>query len=61
MSDLIDLFTLAISQGQLSELHERLTCKRVPDRETVTDSRQNPRLDKKPALYVETTFRGLRA
>jgi pimeloyl-ACP methyl ester carboxylesterase len=50
MPDAIQLFTLAVPQAQLDDLHDRLSRTRWPDPETVDDTRQGPRLEKVRAL-----------
>ncbi|MET1075433.1 MAG: epoxide hydrolase family protein [Umezawaea sp.] len=50
MSEQIHPFTLSIPDDQLTDLRERLRLTRWPDRETVPDTGQGPRLDKIRAL-----------
>jgi len=50
MSDLIETFRLAVPEAQLDDLRQRLRHTRWPGRETVTDTRQGPRLEKIQAL-----------
>ncbi len=50
MSDAIEPFTLAVPQSELDHLRDRLSRTRWPDRETVADTGQGPRLDKVRAL-----------
>jgi pimeloyl-ACP methyl ester carboxylesterase len=50
MSDPIQPFRLAIADAQLDDLRLRLRQTCWPDRETVTDTRQGPRLEKLRAL-----------
>lgn len=49
-STAITPFTLAIPQSELDDLRSRLLATRWPDRETVADTSQGPRLDKMQAL-----------
>ena len=48
----VEPFTLAVPQSQLDDLHDRLSRTRWPDRETVSDTSQGPRLDKVRALVA---------
>ncbi len=50
MSDLVEPFKLAIPEAQLESLRARLKQTRWPDRETVPDISQGPRLEKIQAL-----------
>jgi pimeloyl-ACP methyl ester carboxylesterase len=50
MSDAIEPFRLAVPEAELADLRERLARVRWPDRETVTDTAQGPRLDTLQAL-----------
>jgi microsomal epoxide hydrolase len=50
MSDLIQPFHLSIPETQLADLRDRLKRARWPERETVTDTRQGPPLEKIQAL-----------
>jgi len=52
MSDIIEPFHLAIPEAQLDDLCDRLSHIRWPDRETVTDTRQGPALEKIQALVA---------
>ncbi len=52
MSDLIETFRLAVPEAQLDDLRQRLRHTRWPERETVTDTRQGPRLEKVQALVA---------
>ncbi len=50
MPDVIEPFEIAIPQADLLDLRDRLSRTRWPDRETVADVSQGPRLDKIRAL-----------
>ncbi|PRY44880.1 epoxide hydrolase family protein [Umezawaea tangerina] len=50
MTDQIHPFTLSIPEDRLADLRERLRLTRWPDRETVDDTGQGPRLEKIQAL-----------
>lgn len=52
MSELIEPFRLAVPETQLDDLRRRLQHTRWPERETVTDTRQGPRLEKIQALVA---------
>jgi len=52
MLDIIEPFHLAIPEAQLDDLCDRLSHIRWPDRETVTDTRQGPALEKIQALVA---------
>ncbi|UAJ12298.1 epoxide hydrolase family protein [Glacieibacterium megasporae] len=50
MSVAVEPFHLSVPEDQLSDLRRRLDATRWPDRETVTDTRQGPNLEKLRAL-----------
>ena len=50
MSDLIEPFVLSVPEEDLADLRWRLDRTRWPDRETVADTSQGPRLEKMKAL-----------
>jgi microsomal epoxide hydrolase len=50
MNDLIEPFQLSVPEAQLADLRNRLSHTRWPERETVTDTSQGPKLQKIQAL-----------
>jgi pimeloyl-ACP methyl ester carboxylesterase len=52
LSDIIEPFRLRVPQAQLDDLRQRLQLTRWPERETVTDNGQGPRLEKMEALVA---------
>ena len=50
MSDTIEAFYLSVPEAQITDLRERLSRTRWPDRETVDDTSQGPPLEKIEAL-----------